>query len=571
MVRRTATWCGVFAVAVASGAFAADRIDGVAPVVKRTPAEVAVGGLTPAEFMDQQRALHNWLVTQEPAGLENAVVNVSITDQDRNSVATPVVNGEPSPMRVGLVKPIQERVGLRRGQEIGRTAKASGSTIQQDDDGGFVWATTVTSPGAVAIRVHFEDFALPDNAEVYFYSPEGEAYGPYVGAGPRSDGEFWSNSVTSSTGVVMLKYYGTPKAEDLAGLSLRITEVAHVMLDFPRPAGSDGSIASFCTYNAACIENATCGSTGPAAAAENAVAKMRWISGPYVYICTGGLIADTDASSQIPYFLTANHCMSRSKDAKSLEAYFQYQVSCGTSNCVGSFNPAPSPSTMGASVVATGRAGDFTLLQLDTAPPSGSTFLGWNNTPIANSNGAALHRISHPSGAPQAYSRHAVDTGAGTCTGWPRGERIYSSDISGATEGGSSGSPVVNAAGEVVGQLSGCCGYNCANECDTASNSTVDGAFAYYWSSVAPYLDPQGGGNPVCGDGTCDSGEDACTCPADCGGACCGNGTCESGEDSCNCQADCGGTCSCGGNRAACNTNADCCSGSCKGGSCKGN
>jgi len=546
MVKRKATWYGILAIALASTAFAIDQVGDVAPVAKRAPSEVSVDGVTPEAFFEQQRELHDWLVTQLPEGVDQVVVRVDITDQERDSITAPVNTDEPAPMRVGVVKSLRDRVGLARGEDLNRNAKASNSVMQQTTDGGFVWATTVTSPGAVAIRVHFEDFSIPANAEVYFLSQEGEAYGPYVGAGPDDTGEFWSNSLTSSTGIVLLKYYGAPDADDLAGLSLRITDVAHVSIDFPRPVG-EGGIASFCTYNASCVDNATCGSTGPASAAESAVAKMRWISGAYVYICTGGLLADTDGSSQIPYFLTANHCMSRSKDAKNLEAYFQYQVSCGTSNCVGSFSPAPSPSTLGASVVATGRSGDFTLLQLNQTPPSGSVFLGWNSTPIANTNGAALHRISHPSGAPQAYSRHAVDTGAGTCTGWPRGERIYSNDISGATEGGSSGSPVVNAAGEVVGQLSGCCGYNCGNVCDSGSNSTVDGAFAYYWSSVAPYLDPQGGPNPVCGDGTCDAGEDSCNCPA-----------------------DCPGTCGCGGNKAPCNTGADCCSGNCRGGTCKG-
>ncbi|MFT3700629.1 MAG: hypothetical protein QM831_46220 [Kofleriaceae bacterium] len=53
-----------------------------------------------------------------------------------------------------------------------------------------------------------------------------------------------------------------------------------------------------------------------------------------------------------------------------------------------------------------------------------------------------------------------------------------------------------------------------------------------------------------CGDGVCAASE-VSTCPADCGGgsnqgsgsntsAVCGNGTCENGENSTNCAADCG-------------------------------
>ncbi len=58
-----------------------------------------------------------------------------------------------------------------------------------------------------------------------------------------------------------------------------------------------------------------------------------------------------------------------------------------------------------------------------------------------------LYRISHPNGAPQSYSEHKVDNRATTCRSWPRGPWIYSRDSFGATQGGSSGSPVLNGEG----------------------------------------------------------------------------------------------------------------------------
>jgi hypothetical protein len=96
-----------------------------------------------------------------------------------------------------------------------------------------------------------------------------------------------------------------------------------------------------------------------------------------------------------------------------------------------------------------------------------------------------------------------VDAFTGTCRSWPRGNRIYSRDEIGATEGGSSGSPVVNDAGQVVGQLSGACGTNLSNKCDADNNATVDGAFAAYFSTVAPWLDP--------GPGSCTPTALSCT------------------------------------------------------------
>ncbi len=152
------------------------------------------------------------------------------------------------------------------------------------------------------------------------------------------------------------------------------------------------------------------------------------------------------------------------------------------------------PRTLGAAILSTNKTGDYTLMQLSQNPPAGSVFLGWNSTPVANTNGAALYRISHPQGAPQAYSTHTVNTSAGTCRSWPRGSWIYSRDVIGATEGGSSGSPVLNASGQVVGQLSGACGTNLNDVCDEVNNATVDGAFASYFSSVSQWLNASSGG-----------------------------------------------------------------------------
>jgi hypothetical protein len=48
----------------------------------------------------------------------------------------------------------------------------------------------------------------------------------------------------------------------------------------------------------------------------------------------------------------------------------------------------------------------------------------------------------------------------------------------------------LNGSGQVVGQLSGACGFNVDDPCDAASNATVDGAFANYFNEVEAFLDP---------------------------------------------------------------------------------
>jgi len=534
---------------------------------KRVGPETATAGITPTGYYERQAELHRWLMSETPDGVLVNPVTISLDREELAEIdnVDPTVGG---PLRVGFVKQLDQPVNLNCRPEItSRKTRSRRATpncsgdglVEMTDDGGFVWARSVHSASAAGIRVHVTDLALPADADLFFLSVEGEAYGPYNDRGPNGDGDFWLPSVLAETGIVVVRHYGPDGAADLGKISMTINEVAHIGMGFyGAQAGPEGD-RSHCSYNASCIDNATCQSTGPAAAAEGAAAKMLWVAGCCVNICTGGLIADTDNSSETAYFLTANHCISKNNAASNLEAFFDYQVSCGTSNCVGSFSAPSAPKTTGSSIVATSRNGDFTLLELDQFPPSGSTYLGWNSTPIAGNSGAALHRISHPSGAPQAYSEHAVNTSSGTCQGAPRGQFIYSDDIDGATEGGSSGAPVVNNSSEIVGQLTGCCGTNCGNVCASASNRTIDGAFAYYFSSVESFLDPAG---CTVTTASCSDGVDN-----DCDGATDCNDT--NGAEDCSAAAECqsSGCTNPGGADpgASCSSNGDCCSNKCKG------
>ena len=79
-----------------------------------------------------------------------------------------------------------------------------------------------------------------------------------------------------------------------------------------------------------------------------------------------------------------------------------------------------------------------------------------------------------------------------------------------------------------------------------------------------------GAGGTECGDGACESPENALTCPADCPEAC-GDGICSLGEDAGSCLDDCPSQCGdnlCTGNETANNCHVDC--GSCGDNLCTG-
>ncbi|MGD2085288.1 MAG: trypsin-like peptidase domain-containing protein [Candidatus Aminicenantes bacterium] len=457
------------------------------PEYRQAFMERSPGTFDAAEYNRIMEVNFNWL-RSEAASL-GSIITVNVTEEDLAELNRYECEtcGQRQKLRVGLVKPVGFQLSFPSMDSLTRTA-----------DGGFVWTGVVESPGATALRLHFINFDLPDNTALYVYGLNGEAFGPYMGLGYTNSGEFWSHTITGPVAYVQVRNFGPVSENELRSISFNIESAGYLSEKFlipfymPRTPEFEGvsGVMEHCPDNEWCVEDASCYSGTAINEAKNAAGYMEWVSGAWIYMCSGGLIADTDTSTQIPYFLTANHCISKARDAANLECYFQYATSACHASCP---DPGTFPRTIGATIMDSSRDGDHTLLQLNENPPSGSVFLGWTNQPVATADGTQLFRISYPSGMPQAYSKHEVDSDYIECSGLPVGEFIYSYDLEGATEGGSSGSPVMNMSGQIVGQLYGGCGYT-LEVCDAENNRTVDGAFAFYYDQVAPFLDNGGPG-----------------------------------------------------------------------------
>jgi V8-like Glu-specific endopeptidase len=496
----------------------------------RASRERSVEGLTPQEYWNEQQQLNRWLMSELPAGALDKPIQIPLTGKDRRAIAndkTPY----PRPLRVGIVKRVGKAVHLWRGGPGGMPSTRPAHGVKRGtDDGGFVWAMTVESEGALALRLRLTDVSLPETADLYFFTLDGQAHGPY-----RGQSSFWTNSVMGSQGIVLVRQFG-PVAADTPPISLTVSSVGKIGEQFATAA-----FEALCSYNHECVENVLDhDDQAPVPDLKAATAYMEWVQGAWIYSCSGGLLADNDPNSQIPYFLTANHCLKSGGAARNLELFWNYTTETG--GCSG----PGSPMTSGATIKTTGAMGDFTLLELDEPPPLGSVFMGWTSEEVARADGLPLHRVHHPKGAPQSYTSHVVDSDFGTCAGLPIPQFIYSLDTLGTTEGGSSGSLVTNDVGEVVGQLYGGCG-SYFDECFSDSWRTVDGAFSYYYDKVAPYLSSSCDPLPeICTDGL----DNDCDTDIDCS------------DSDCALDPDCGTLC--GPKNAACSVDTDCCSGLCK-------
>ena len=449
---------------------------------------VQTEGMTADEEVARQIDTSGRLMKELPSAAQLRQVVITVGHDEIDAIDR--ADKSSTPLKIGLVKamtPAVEVFGLDRGAASNNPRQGTGAEALRTPDGSYVWAVSVSSDQAGAIRLHVENLSLPKGAELYVYSRAGETYGPYRATGVDDSGEFWTPAVFGRETLLQVRIPGPAAEASLRDVSLRISEVG--IITEKNLSGLSAIVPTppapgFCG-NPTCIVDASCYSG--ANSIKDAYAKQEWVQGAYIYTCTGGLINDSNPS-QSNFLLTANHCYSKNATAKNVSFYWRFRTSTCNGTCPS--NSGWPYKTTGATVSASNRKGDYTLTHLNAAPPAGSVFLGFTSAPVANTNGAALHRVSNPNFGPQVYNEQSVDTSAPTCSGWPRGERIYSRDTLGGTDGGSSGSPVVNASDQVVGQLSGACGTNVNDPCDSTNNATVDGAFAFYWTSVQPILAP---------------------------------------------------------------------------------
>lgn len=415
-----------------------------------------------------------------------------IAAPDANAIADSKIQNEPR-YKVGITVPLNVTVNLGTvtPRVSAKPVAVTPGAIQFSPDG-FVWSAVVNSPGASSLRLGIEGLALPDGVALHLYNDHGQVDGPYTGKGRPGHRMFYTQTLAGDRLYLQISYRGTNTASMLDAINFTLTGVAHLDERFlrGRAAARHNGREHCSNLNASCVQNAECNlhdsTVDPVVESlRDASAHMLFQSGAAWYICSGTLIESLDGTQG--HFLTANHCISTASEAASLETYFHFTTPCPagggpTTSCnYANSGNSNTPPSFGAAIIDTSPETDFTLLMLDGAPPAGTRHLPFSTTPVATNDGVDLYRISYPSGAPQAFSKHEVDGDWDLC-GIP-GNFIYSIDIIGATEGGSSGSAIVNSNGEIVGQLYGACGLNTGNECDTVNNRTYDGAFAATWQN----------------------------------------------------------------------------------------
>lgn len=358
-------------------------------------------------------------------------------------------------------------------------------------NGDRIWRMGVKSTNATSVHFNFETFVIPSGAEVYIYSPDHQAVaGKYDSRSALENGDFYSPDIPGEE--MIIEYYQPASVDGKAEIS--IYQVGHIYRSNENIKGPHGSAVGDCHVNAACEE------VNPWRDQANSVVLIKITAGTDIFVCSGAMLNNT-RQDNTPYVFTAEHCYDPAVTVWRFVFEYQTTACDGTT---GSYNK----SAFGANVVARDDPSDFMLLQITGAINENykpNIFLaGWDRSGVVPSVGAAIH---HPGGDYKKYSKpRVVSQGNGSYTrfwsvGW-----LPAATNKGTTEPGSSGSPLFNAEGYVVGSL--CCG---TSSCEYIDQYNIGpngydhyGKLAYSWTNsnnslnskkLQPWLDPDNWGN----------------------------------------------------------------------------
>lgn len=205
----------------------------------------------------------------------------------------------------------------------------------------------------------------------------------------------------------------------------------------------------------------------------------------FSYYACSGVVVNNATYDCTPYVLSAWHCSydSNADDYDGYEFYFNYQYSnCGGSSFSknqflrGCVKRADSNDDAGDT------GSDFVLLELVDQIPSSfnAYYAGWNVDGNSSNTGVSIH---HPNGDPKTISTYKTflqsDKFSNNAPGYSHWRVNWFSTVNGfgTTEQGSSGSPIFDSEGLVIGTLTGG-GSSCSN----TGAPDFYGKMSYHWT-----------------------------------------------------------------------------------------
>ena len=314
-----------------------------------------------------------------------------------------------------------------------------------------IWRIGIRSRGAYSLNILFSKFRLPEGAKVFVYnSDQTEILGSYTS---ENNSDLNLLPIQPIGGDEVIVEYHLPSDIVDAG-ELEIGEVNHDFVGIFRATEPRDPVQS-CHPNLICYPEDIEPGSGVVALIINGTTY-----------CTGSLV-NNSSEDGTPYLLTATHCLNNDYDSRFLNNR-RYNMVSG--NIVAFFNynsPVCSPDIRGPlqmtlastdSVLISERH-DISLLKFKQNPPKEyhPYYLGWN---VSSALSPPFHGIHHPNGGVKKVAIEEDNLGIGSFD-YPKYNMEPASfwvvrdwEIA-ATEGGSSGSPLLDREKRIVGSLTG--------------------------------------------------------------------------------------------------------------------
>jgi hypothetical protein len=367
----------------------------------------------------------------------------------------------------------------------------------------MVWRVGIRSKGAYSLNILFTKFRLPPGAQTFVYNPDQtEILGAYT---EKNNTPLNKLPVQPVGGDELIVEYREPLGATFGG-EIEIGEVNHDFTGIFAGIAEPGDPRQHCHPNIVCHPEDIRPGSGVVGLIINGM----------IY-CTGVLVNNT-AEDGTPYLLTATHCLNNDyafdagsqwqefgqsenwlydKVAGSIVIFFNYNSPLCNTDIRG-----PLQMTMAsADSVLISERHDISLLKLKEIPPAEyqPSYLGWN---VSASPPAPYHGLHHPYGGVKkvAIEDDRLSLGSFNLPHNYPSEPLTFLEVkgwdTGATEGGSSGSPLVDRGKRVLGTLTGG-----ASMCSSQKGPDYYASLSGFWNvqgsltnprPISHYLDPTG-------------------------------------------------------------------------------
>jgi hypothetical protein len=384
----------------------------------------------------------------------------------------------------------------------------SQATAVATPDGSTEWRLTLGVADAPALCVYFDNFHLPVGATLELRSAEGAFDVPFV-EGPVDHIENNPHGlyVTGEVPGDEVELIYREPAGVVGSPSLHITGLGYFFRYLWMPGeynllGEDNGRGSD-----PCQVDVNCPEGSDWLCQRNGVVRLRISQNGGIFLCSGSMVNNTARDCR-QLLLSSFHCADDVTDIEwaLLKVRYNYEyLECGGTASINSHDRTGVFYMTSSDDMINGQisGSDFLLLEVeDPILASWEVFYaGWDATGIPAQEGVGIH---HPSGDRKKISTFTSNLsnssvyhpGAHWRVTWAATETNH-----GVTEGGSSGSPLFNAAHRIVGTLTGGGSF-----CNSPTAPDYYGKLSYHWDGNNPiseaeklkyFLDPAGTGEEI--------------------------------------------------------------------------